>query len=330
MELKEIGEFGLISDIKKKFENMIPNGVEGIGDDCAIIPKDENSSYVITTDMLVENIHFLMEKISAYQLGYKSLAVNISDIASMGATPCFSFLSFALSPTISSEWCREYIEGYHSLSSKYNIPLLGGDTTATVEHSATISITAIGEVLNSNIKRRSGAKVGDIIAVTSTLGESAAALRQILSDEDCPLILKNRHNMPRPHIGEGKYLGANPYVHAMMDISDGVSSDIRHICKLSGVGAIIYTESIPHSFELLELSKLKKWNILDLSLSGGEDYSLLLTIDKNKFTSVKDGLKASCDTVLYQIGEVTSQSNGIKYIDSLGSEVKLVVGFEHF
>ena len=330
MGLKNLGEFGLISEIKRKFQDMTPSNIEGIGDDCAVIPKDDKSSYVVTTDMLVEGRHFLMDKISPFELGYKSLAVNLSDVASMGATPKFSFLSFALTPSIEEEWCKQYIEGFHNLSLEFGVPLLGGDTTSTVSGSATISVTVIGEVLNENIKYRKSAKTGDIIAVTSVLGDSAVALKLMLS-EICPSdYLKGRHNMPHPHVKEGEWLGTQFGVNAMMDISDGVASDITHICKLSDKGANIYMGQIPHSAELVAECKSRGFDILDISLSGGEDYSLLLTIDKAEFDTIKKGLKENCGTDLYAIGEITADSRNVRYIDDKGNDVLQKLGFRHF
>lgn len=328
MSIKKLGEFGLIEEIKKRFSTFNSDTTQGIGDDCAIIPKNDEISYVITTDMLVEGKHFILDNISSFELGHKSLAVNISDVASMGATPYCSFLSFALSNEVDEQWCRGFIDGYYSLSHQYNIPLLGGDTTSANDGALTISVTAIGEVKNSNIKLRSMAKVGDIIAVTSNLGDSALALKLMLGGEECPDDLRNFHNKPNPHIKQGEWLGAQSAVNAMMDISDGVASDITHICKLSECGAKINTSVIPHSERLKEICENRQLNILDFSLAGGEDYSLLLTVSPSKF----EGLKQEFDNLFKEnitaIGEITE--SGISYINSSGKVVEQKLGFRHF
>lgn len=328
MELKNIGEFGLIAEIKRKFAEMVSSDVEGIGDDCAVIPKNDRYSYVVTTDMLVEGKHFLMDKISPFELGHKSLAVNISDVASMGAVPRFSFLSFALPPTISEEWCSEFLRGYHELSEKYNVALLGGDTTSASVGAVTISVTVIGEMKKSDIKRRNAARVGDVIAVSSNLGDSALALRLMLEGKEVSSDLMAAHHTPEPHVKQGVWLGRHKAVHAMMDISDGVASDITHICQLSSKGADLFTDKIPHSDELLLVCELNQWNKLDFSLAGGEDYALLMTIDKKEFEGIKAGLKNECGTDLYAIGEVTSE--GIQYLDVNKKIVEQNIGFRHF
>lgn len=325
MDLKSIGEFGLISIIKEKFENSMAAGVEGIGDDCAVIPRSETTSYVVTTDMLVEGKHFLKDKITPHDLGYKSLAVNISDVASMGAKPCFVFLSLAIPPTTSMSWCEDFIEGFHKLSKEYNVFLLGGDTTSADEGHITISVTAVGEVKNSNIKRRSAAQMGDIIAVNTTLGDSALALKLMLLGIEVPADLLARHNTPKPQIEAGVWFGGRVAVRAMMDISDGVASDLEHICKLSSCGAVINTDLIPHSETMKQVCNTYNLQPLDFSLSGGEDYGLLLTIDREEFETLREEFKGE----LYPIGEI-KEGSGISYTNSKGVEIVQKTGFRHF
>lgn len=329
MELKNIGEFGLISEIKRKFIDMVPSDVEGIGDDCAVIPKNDRYSYVVTTDMLVEGKHFLIDKISPFELGHKSLAVNLSDVAAMGATPRFSFLSLAIPGTISQEWCFEFLRGYHSLSEKYDVALLGGDTTSASVGSVTISVTVIGEMKKNDVKRRSKAQVGDIIAVTAKLGDSALALKLMTNNKATSATLFSAHNTPEPQVKQGIWLGRHKAVNAMMDISDGVSSDITHICNLSEKGAIIFTDKIPHSEELLCECELNNWNPLDFSLSGGEDYALLMTIDKNEFENIKRNYQKELQEDIYPIGVITSEQT-INYKNKNDENIVQNIGFRHF
>lgn len=326
MRLSDLGEFGLIAEIKEQFVNFsVPTDVEGIGDDCAVIPKDEKFSYVITTDMLVEGKHFLTNKISAFELGYKSLAVNISDVAAMGAAPKFSLLSLGVSKESDAEWCRDFIKGYHSLSAQYGVLLLGGDTTAAETGHMTISVTVLGEIENRNIKRRSSAQKGDIIAVSGHLGDSALALQLMMQGETpCNELLK-KHNMPSAQVVEGIWFGAQEEVHAMMDISDGVSSDIEHICRLSSCGAKIYTNAIPYSDIFNKICSERHFDKLALSLSGGEDYVLLLTIDGAKFEEFKQRYSG----IIYPLGEITD-SGKVEYIGSDDQKIEQKRGFRHF
>ncbi|CDN30361.1 Thiamine-monophosphate kinase [Mucinivorans hirudinis] len=286
-QLSEIGEFGLIATIAKNFAELIPHECSGIGDDCAIIPIGKDKSLVVTTDMLVEDVHFLRDRITSYELGYKSLAVNLSDIAAMGALPHSTFLSISLPSDISIEWCEGFFAGYRA----HNVALLGGDTTKSTEK-ITINVTAIGTVDNENIKLRKGAKAGDKIYVTSTLGDSAGGLQSILQNRPNKELIK-AHNLPRPHIAEGLELSVNKNVTAMMDISDGLASDIRHILEASNVGAKIELSKIPISNTLLNSGL----NAMELALTGGEDYCLL-------FCAAPDAEFAK----YRQIGEITSSN----------------------
>lgn len=312
MNINEIGEFGLISQISSKFSDIIPTGCSGIGDDCAIIPISDSRSMVITTDMLIEDIHFLRNAIPAYDLGSKSLAVNLSDLAAMGATAHSSFLSIALPSDVSVEWCNEFFEGYRS----HNVALLGGDTTKATDR-ISINITAIGMVDNDKIKMRSGARVGDKIYVTSTLGDSAAGLRAILDGRAANFPeLVMAHNHPTPHLREGILLGSLTAVHSMMDVSDGIASDLKHILRASGVGAKIELSQIPMSDALIA----SPWNALELALTGGEDYCLLFT--------------ASADIQFddyYHIGTITRQHIGeIEWLDNSKPKLLMLKGFTHF
>lgn len=300
MNISNIGEFGLIARIASTFGCLVPEGCSGIGDDCAIIPLSQEQSMVITTDMLVEDTHFLRDEITPYELGYKSLAVNLSDVAAMGATAHSSFLSIALPGDITTEWCDRFFEGYRS----HNISLLGGDTTKSAAK-IVINVTAIGLVDNANIKLRSGAKVGDKIYVTSTLGDSAGGLRAILEGvrADYPELVRT-HNLPRPHMDEGQQLGTQPQVHSMMDVSDGIASDLRHILKASGVGAEIELNRIPISEHL----NASPWNALELALTAGEDYCLLFTASAGFKTDFHEiGIITATN-----IAEITYTENGIK------------------
>ncbi|MDP4183962.1 MAG: thiamine-phosphate kinase [Bacteroidota bacterium] len=331
MKLSDIGEFGLIERFAPLFKHLIPEGLEGIGDDCAIIPINAEESLVITTDLLVEDVHFLKEHILPRELGWKSLAVSLSDIASMGATPVGSFLSIALPENIPVAWTDEFFNGYHDLSSKESTPLLGGDTTKSPDK-IVVNVTVVGKILNKYIKRRSGAKPGDLIAVTGCLGDSAAGLKLILLDmakEGVSSALARSHHMPVPHIKEGKWLSSLAEVHAMMDVSDGISSDLDHIMKASNCHAEVWLEKLPVSDHLTKVSLENGWDIYALATGGGEDYVLLLTIDKNMEQEIKNEFFKMFGKELYIIGEV---KEGLPCVDWMlnDEKVDLCKGFNHF
>ena len=275
--MPKIGEFELIDQIRK-FATRPQSATIGIGDDCAVIPQRDGLDTLVSTDMLIEGTHFLKEDITPSQLGWKSAAVNISDIAAMGGKPIATFLSLALPKSLPETWVQEFMEGYRDISQKYCVALLGGDTTCSPDRIC-INVAVLGTCPSGSAKLRSAARPGDLVCVTGTLGDSAAGLKLILSnDKAASPQLVQKHYCPLPRVQEGLLLGGCPGVHAMMDISDGVGSDLRHILKESGVGAVIDTDSLPLSAELQSICREKGWDPKQLALSGGEDYELLFTM----------------------------------------------------
>ena len=273
----EKGEFELIDWIKGQFR--VPDGVLGIGDDCAVLPQRDGLETLVTTDMLVEGVHFLLEDVDPYSLGWKSAAVNLSDIAGMGGKPVGTFLSCALPKTLDDGFLKGFFEGYKALSDRFDCPLLGGDTTSSLDKLC-INVTVLGECVARRSRKRSAAEPGDLICVTGPLGDSAAGLKVILENaaaEKEEGILRERHYRPVPRIEEGMRLAATPGVNAMMDISDGIGSDLRHILEESGTGARVDVRSLPLSAELRTVCARRGWDPVELALDGGEDYELLFT-----------------------------------------------------
>jgi len=311
----EQGEFSFIEGLKSRFS--VPSGITGIGDDCAIIPQCSSNDTLVTSDMLVEGSHFLLDDISPYQLGWKSAAVNLSDIAGMGGKPVGTFLSLAIPPHLSSSWMDEFMDGFQAVSEKFGVPLLGGDTTASPDRLC-INVTVLGSSPHGCAKKRSDAVPGDLICVSGFLGDSACGLKVILDgverNSDAKVLI-DRHYLPMPRVDEGLSLSRLSGVHAMMDVSDGVGSDLRHILKASGVGAVVDTAAIPLSDELLSCCGVNGFDPLDFALSGGEDYELL-------FTMTTDTVP---DIPFYVIGEITTGSS----ILWKGSD-KDYKGFTHF
>lgn len=316
MDLRELGEFGLIEEIKQGIE--VPQGYLGIGDDCAVMPQKSGMETLVSTDMLIEGTHFLMDDISAYLLGWKSAAVNISDIAAMGGRCTGSFLSFALPKGLGKEWTDEFFRGYKEISSLYGCPLLGGDTTSSPDRLC-ISVTVTGEAPAGKSVKRSNAAIGDLICVTGNLGDSGCGLKIILEgsgrDADAEKLIA-RHYLPMPRVKEGMEIAAAG-ASAMMDISDGIGSDLRHIIEASEVGAEIDTSMIPLSNELKSKCAEYGWDPLELAISGGEDYELLFTISEENAKKI--------DFNHFVIGKIIS---GDKIIWR-GSE-RDYMGFRHF
>lgn len=289
--MRMYGEFDFIADISEMFARIPKNGFESIGDDCAVLPIGDEA-LVFTADMLNEGVHFLTDKSTAYQIGYKSLMVNISDVAAMGATPIATLLSLALPEDHFGEWSKEFMRGYHAASRKYGVKLVGGDTTKS-ESGVCVNVTAIGRVPKANVKRRSSAKVGDVIMVTGKLGASAAGLRDVLAGKLTTRNAKS-HLMPEARVEEGVWLGEQAEVRAMMDISDGIGSDLQHIISASRKGAVIIERNLPHA----------KGADFEDALSGGEDYELLFTVDKRKADELAQRFEKKFGKPLYNIGRV--------------------------
>lgn len=327
MSISKLGEFGLIEKINKMFQSRLPTGLVGIGDDCAVIPQDKNKSTLISTDLLIENIHFLRERISPQDLGYKSIAVNLSDIAAMGGRPKYVFISMAMSADTNYAWLNKYLHAVKSILEKYNVLLLGGDTTGS-KHDLMISVTVVGEAHAKKIKYRSGAKPGDIICVTRNLGDSAAGLFCIKHRINAKVLI-NSHYRPIPEIEAGLFLAEQSGVHAMIDVSDGINSDLRRIMNSSHCGAVINLEFLPISRELAKLAKQRKFNAFDMAAVGGEDYCLLTTIASSAFKAIAVRFQNKFNRPLIPIGRITDGYK-LEYF-SRGRPISLKMqGFSHF
>ncbi len=307
-------EFGLIDKIKEMFSMLDHHSFEGIGDDCSVLAMGDEA-LVFTSDMLVEDIHFLREGISPFDLGYKSLAVNLSDVAAMGVRPVATLLSVAIPKEITGDYIEEFIAGYHALSSKYNVALVGGDTTAS-KGAFCINITAIGRGPITNLKRRGSAKVGDLIVVNGSLGESGAGLKDILEGKTNTPLAKI-HCRPEPQVAEGEWLGKQKQVHAMMDISDGVASDLRHIMSLSGVGARVDVDMVPTSVDIRD------------ALTAGEDYKLLLTVCADEWPKLDDAYFAQFGERLHVIGRI-EEGDALQWYDNNKELNDDFIGFRHY
>lgn len=310
-------EFGLIDLLRHRFADIPNQGFEGIGDDCAIYPINAEESLVISCDTLCEDIHFLGNKISAEELARKSLTVNLSDVAAMGAQPIASMLALSLPSSCSEEWVKEFIEGYHALSFQYGVPLIGGDTTAS-NGGISLTVTIFGRIATANIKRRSAAVAGDIIMVTGELGVSAMGLEDILSGNSSTSAA-HCHLNPPVQVEEGVWLGKQASVHAMMDISDGLASDIRHILNASCKSAIIDIDNIP------------VYGSIEKALCGGEDYRLLFTVDADDAERLTSHFEQQFGYRPYCIGTITeSQPASIEWREGGHRIEKSFEGFTHF
>lgn len=314
------GEFGFIDFIQEHFK--APDGVTGIGDDCAVLPADSDE-LLVSTDLLMEGVHFLREESSPEDIGWKAAAVNLSDIAAMGGNPIATFLSIALPKDVQGEWAERFIKGYAEISCLFDVPLLGGDTTSSLRDIA-INVCVLGRCPSGKAIRRSGARPGDVIYVTGPLGDSAAGLQAILKGvertKDVQTLI-HRHKRPIPRLRAGSDLKDTGLVGAMMDISDGIASDLRHILKASGVGAVVELDRLPLSEEFLRVCKEQNWNAHELATGGGEDFELLFTAPEE--------IASMIDFPIYPIGKIINGNSLIWLEHDIQIDFN-AVGYKHF
>jgi len=329
--LSDIGEFGFIKNIPAQYSIQEEN-ILGVGDDCSVVPLSSEELKLVTTDMLIENVHFLRDKISAQTLGYKALAVNFSDIAAMGGWPEDIYISIGLPQNIDVNWLEDLYAGMNELAQTYEARLMGGDTTSSPDN-IVINILVEGRIAKTNIKYRSDANVGDIICVNKYIGDSAAGLKLLLNNIDYEQKLQylvEAHNHPEPQIRAGQFLGSSSAVHAMLDVSDGIGSDIKHIMARSEVGARIELADLPLSDALRNCTQKYEWNAIDLAVNGGEDYCLLFTVDPEEFPQLKHKYEEKFKGALYKIGVVQANDYGLKYFYRGELEKFKGQGFDHF
>jgi thiamine-monophosphate kinase len=308
MELREIGEFGFIRRVSQGCL-VRPEGVErAIGDDAAafVVPSDRLT--LVTTDLLVERVHFLRDATTPFNLGYKAMAVNLSDIAAMGGTPREAFVSTAIPTGCPVEYLDGLYDGMKSLAARHGVNILGGDTTGS-EVDLVLNVTVVGYVQRNEILYRSGAKPGDVVCVTGNVGDSRAGLHLVLEHarpaDPAMERLFNAHILPRPHLEEGRFLATSGAATAALDVSDGLSSDLMHLVEESRVGIRVQGDRIPISPELRDYCTRSGRDPIRYALSGGEDYVLAVTVRADAFDAVSREFSARFGRPLHRIGEVT-------------------------
>ncbi|WP_303721449.1 thiamine-phosphate kinase [Malonomonas rubra] len=321
-DLKKLGEFGLIREIQQRV-GTAAHLVKGIGDDCAIQFQREGWELLTSTDLLVEGVHFNRQWISMEELGRKSAAVNISDIAAMGGQPKSLFLAVACPIEIPVTELEQFITGFLAVAEEHGAILAGGDTCRSLGP-LLISVTVQGEVETGCAICRDGAKVGDAIYVSGTLGDSAVALTDFLAGRNPEEALLQRHNRPEAKVVLGRQLANGKLASAMLDVSDGLLSDLGHILEESGVGAEVELSSLPLS-EPFRRRLQEAPELIDLALTGGEDYELLLTSPHQGLSEMafEGGKLTKVGAICRQPGLNIRQADGSLYRCSRG-------GFDHF
>ena len=337
-DVNELGEFGLIDHLTERFNNVNASTLKGVGDDAAVIDTGGDDAILVSTDMLVEGIHFDLAYQPLKHLGYKAVIVNLSDIYAMNGHPEQITVSMALSNRFSVEAVEEMYEGIKLACELYGVDLVGGDTTSS-NKGLILSVTAIGRAQKDKIAYRSGAKVGDVICITGDVGASFLGLQilerekqiymsspEVQPDLEDQKYLIGRHLKPEARKDVIEMFAKNKLVPtSMIDISDGVASELFHICKQSNVGAYLEESGIPiHPDAEMQAVKFGL-DPATCALSGGEDYELMFTIDPNDIDKIKylPGI--------YIAGEITAKEDGVKLHTKGGNIHDLKAqGWKHF
>ena len=316
-----MNEFEFIKNIKKKYS------LDLIGDDCAVLPKDAANDLLISTDMLVEDIDFRLDWTTPELLGHKALAVSLSDVAAMGGTPEWALLSIGIPEALwSSKFLDSFYDGWHELANRYGVKLAGGDISRT-PNKLVIDSTIGGSVPAGGALLRSGAKVGDSIYVTGPLGGAAAGLRLLdegvkLGTDRARAALLKKQLRPNARVELGQRLRESGAVTSMIDLSDGISSDLAHICRASEVGAVIDANDLPFEGDVMAIAGSVD-AMLDLALNGGEDFELLFTAPQEKISHL------NFDDI-FRIGEIT-ETVGVVELERNGNrEILPPGGYRHF
>lgn len=319
MKISDIGgEFGLIKRVTgARFED--PAVVKGVGDDCAVLEYTGDSYLLVTVDMMVDGSHFSLDWHSPYQVGKKLMEVNVSDIIAMGGSPRWAFISLVLTPETSVEFMDELYRGLYDSAGRHRLALVGGDTT----HGGimALNLALVGDVEKQFVRFRSGARPGDLICVTGTLGKNEAGLRLLQAGKKTGYL--SGYLEPRcRREEEGKIIARR--AHAMIDVSDGLASEVVHICEESGTGARIDRGDLPLSKETVEAARAVSGDPREYALYGGEDFELVFAIPPDRIAGLRNEFSD-----FSVVGEILPKVEGL-YILSDGNKMEMKRGYDHF
>ncbi len=334
MLVKELGEFGLIDYIDRLIKRADggPKKVAlGIGDDAAVVDPPSGAKMLLTTDTMVENVHFNTRYIKPADIGYKAMAVNISDIAAMAGSPEYALVTLGLTPDAEVEFVAGVYHGLIDAAKAFGVAIVGGDMTKANRFFVTVALTGRAEA--GLTRRRSDAKAGDAIMVTGSLGGSAAALK-LLKEGAKPTRgwlahLAARHTQPTPRVAEARAAAAAG-ARAMQDISDGLLADLTHICSASGLGASLDSMAVP-VFPEAAKAGFKTQDAQRLAITGGEDYELLFTAPAAKVEAIKAAIAAVSDTPVTVVGEMAAGPAEVVVTGHAGKPMVMKRrGYDHF
>jgi len=321
-------------EIIRRAVRRAPGVRVGIGDDCAVLEPDAGSLLLATTDLLIEDVHFRRRWATPNDIGWKSLAVNLSDIAAMGGRPRWALIALACPEAVGLDEAEAFYGGVQALASEHDVSIVGGDTAAS-PGGWIVNVTLLGEAARAPLTR-STAHAGDVIAVTGSLGRSAAGLALLEATlaprgvSAAAADVTTAHLRPRPRTREGQWLAAAGGVTSMIDLSDGLATDLGHLCEESGLGARVELGRLPVDATVHAVARALDREALAWATGGGEDYELLLTCAPEAVERLAEGLAGTTGTRLSAVGEMTAAADGIRYLDAGGRAVPVRAGFEHF
>lgn len=326
-------EFNFIHSLQRLSSIHHPWVDTGIGDDCAVLALPNGRCLLLTTDMLINRVHFQLKTLTPFELGWKSLAVNLSDIAAMGGRPVCFLLSIGITPDLPAQFLDEFKQGLFACGNTYQVDLVGGDTVIS-RTDLCLNLTVVGESETVHLLRRSGAQNGDIIVLGRPTGESAAGLHMMLENPPCVLpttadVLRKAHVQPTPQLELGQMLAQEGLASAAIDISDGLLQDLGHVCEQSGLGAEIDAHAVPLSDALVAFSHVTGVNALDLALAGGEDYALLFCVPVDRLERCQELAQQQLGCELYPIGHMCKQK-GLWLSTSSGVQPIAPRGYDAF
>lgn len=333
MLLYELGESGLIARIGRYLADGGPTVIRGIGDDAAVLsPPGENQWLVATTDMLVEGVHFRRDWCNAADIGYKAIAVNISDVAAMGGVPETALVSLALPGHLPVAWADDLYAGMQDCAGEYGVRIVGGDTVGAAAGKIVINVSLLGRVEINHCLFRHAARPGQLVVVTGPLGGAAGGLAVLEHPrlagpygED----LRAAYRRPRPRVAAGRVLAVHPGVGAVQDISDGLAVTASQVAEASGMGIEIYAASLPLAPGLEELGRALGRDPVDFVLYGGEDFELLFTISPDQLPTIRQELTAT-GVQPFPVGIVLPPGEGCWLVNRRAREVLKPRGYAHF
>ncbi|MGQ4808967.1 Thiamine-monophosphate kinase [Candidatus Entotheonellaceae bacterium PAL068K] len=334
MRVGELGEFALIAQLQSHLEKrQSPHVLHGLGDDCAVLQSSEGMELLLTTDTQEEGIHFRRDWATPEDIGWRCLAVNVSDIAAMAGRPLGAVIALSVPATLEVTFMEAFYSGLQAIASRYDCPVIGGNVSQRAD-TLSVTITVLGEVPSGQSVYRSGAQAGDEIWVTGDLGGAKAGL-EVLRQAGTVTGLQTatvlaRFRRPLPRLREAQYVRQQAPIHSLLDISDGLSSDLRHICEASGVGAQIDAASIPIAEETRRVAAALADDPLTYALHGGEDFELCCTAPPGVLAGLQDRFGRQFRCSLVRVGTIQTGA-GVTLVQPDGTQQPLhAQGYDHF